>query len=477
MKIHAPLIAAFLLFSAALSRADAPPNLVPDASFETPAGAWFPTIADANQGSYFVAKEKVAGAAQGDFVLAIQGWDKVGSRVLSGPLTLSEGEYSAFWKVRSFGGKADAGAKVELALIDEKGQTQLLSLGEFVLDDKGEWKQITATAKLAAPVEKARLAFVVSGPQQGARVEVDVLGLFAGSTPAPVNDNADFAWFEAEAMDGGAAWTVGDHVVGWYSDLPSGDHVLVGAAAVAEADNAPAVKTLKVRNAGAHRLWLRFLHLAQPLAGGFTLALKQNGKVVAEQIINEGDEKWGAPYNWVWTSIQADLQPGEVEVAVSRPAAGSSWIGRRLDLLVFTDLLDYQPQTGDFRPKGFLRFTNTSAEPEPYNLWVFLVRHQMPDFYETAGILSTPVGADATATLFPTKKTNGSRPGKARPGSMSAGFCGPAAGATTCRSSPRAPRTSRVWSKKALKGLSKSLPATNIACCEKSKSIRTRRAS
>jgi hypothetical protein len=409
MKSTLLLLVATLLGSSLLCRAQAPLNLVPDASFEAPVYSFF---SEEGKGNYFAAKEKVAGATDGNFVLALQGWENAGSQVLSLPFDLTSDTYSATWKAHSFGNASGAG--VELALFDEAGKQQLASLGKFSLNNNGQWSEIKANGvKLSTPAARGRLAFLVSGPQEGARLEIDQLGLFAGSTTGTVTDNTDFAWFEAEELANGKNWEAGGHFNSWYPDLPSGMKMLVGVGAVVEADNSPVTKTLTIHAAGRHRLWLRLLHIASSIGGTYTIALRQNGQTVASREINDGDAQFGKPYNWVWTSLDADLQKGEVEVVLTRPPGGVSWVARRLDLFALTNLLDYKPQIQDFRPRGFLRFTNTSTGVEPYVLLVSVHRLQGPVYYVVPGVLSN--SGWSGSFYAPTDKTKWLSPGESTP--------------------------------------------------------------
>lgn len=378
----------FIAVAASLGDALQKTNLVPDASFESPAPLWIgETSLGAGQNMAFAAKELVTGAADGKYVLAIQGWEKAGTKILSPAFALDSETYSATLKARSSG--RVEGATVELALYDEKGAQRLASFGTAPLDGKGQWSALVGTAvKLAAPAASGRLAIVVSGPQKGARVEIDQLGLFAGSVVGDVNSVHDFIWFEAEEMAGGKAWKVAEHYTGWYSDQPSGMKMLAGPDGIAEADNKPVSKTVTVGVAGPHRLWMRFLSPHSEYSGKFTIALQQNGETLAFKEITDNDPAHGPQYSWVWTSLDANLKTGAAQIVVTRPAAGTSWVNRKLDLFLLTSLLDHKPKLDDFRPRVYMRFTNLSTAQEPFNLWMFVRRHQPPVYYAVPGMLS-----------------------------------------------------------------------------------------
>lgn len=418
---HLPVVLTLLLASTAVY-AQPTGNLIPDASFESPAPAWF---SEEGKGSYFAAKEKVAGAADGNFVLAIEGWENSGSRILSAPLDLPTDTLSAIWKVRSFGNAP--GAEAELALFDAQGEQKLSSLGTYALNGNGQWNEIKANGvKLDTPAARGRVALVLSGPQEGARVEVDQAGLFAGGTLGEVSGKTDFVWFEAEEMAVGKSWFVQDHYLNAYADLPSGMKMLAGPDTVSEAENRPAVKTVTVSTAGRHRLWVRVVHNVPVIASTYTVSLKQNGQAVASKEMNDGDDKLGPGYNWIWIALDADLAAGDTEVVLTRPAGGVSWMSRKVDLFVLTNQLSYQPQMDDFKPKGYLRFTNTSTGQEPYCLWAFVQHHQAPDYFATPGILSD--AGWSRGYYVPADKTKWLQQGESTPWVNISQFLRPAGG-------------------------------------------------
>jgi hypothetical protein len=365
------------------SRAEAAENLVPDASFESPAPSWF---CEEGKGDYFAGKEKVAKAADGQQALAIQGWMKAGSRILSPVFDLPGDTFSGTMKARSFG-KANGGS-VELALFDEKGEGKLASFGSVVIDGKGEWKAVLAKGvKLSAPSKCGRLGLVVTGPQKGMRLEVDQVGLFAGGEAGTVSDNAEFQSFEAEAMADGKGWKTMDHFVCWYREEPSGMKMLSGSEGSAP-ESLTVRHSLTVRFPGKHRLWVRLFRTSEGNRARYQIAVQQKEKVVATREIDDGDPALGPDLTWVWVPVDAVLSPGDVQVVVTRPSEGASWVARKIDLFLLTNLMDYQPRMADFRPKAYIRFTNLSEKQDPFCVWVFSHRLAGPIFYVSPGMLS-----------------------------------------------------------------------------------------
>ncbi len=362
-------------------------NLAVDASFESPLPAWF---AERSGTSYFAGKEQVAGAADGRCVLAIEGWDKAGSTILSRPVALSGNGsstpvLSATAAVRSFA-KGEP-TTFELALFDEKGTKKLASFGRLALDGKGTWHTVAQTGvRLEAAVANCRLGFIVAGRQDQSRVEVDCVGLFRGSTLGPGNDNCDLAVLEAEELADGRVWRVVEHYGSWYRGVPSGGKMLAGPHGIKPEENRPVSRALIVRRAGPHMLWIR-LHTG-PYAGKYTLTLRQSGATVAQKEIAENDPRLGQQYQWVWESLPANLREGDVELMLTRPAQEASWVTRKIDLFVLANQQDYVPEVEHFRPQGYLRFVNLSPGVEPFCLWIWVRRHEGPQWYANPGMLT-----------------------------------------------------------------------------------------
>jgi hypothetical protein len=372
------------LWAAAAGAAD---NLVVDASFESPLPSWF---AERAETSYYAGKSDVDEAAEGSVALLIEGWDRAGSTILSPPIRLDEPVpnplvMSATASV-AWSGTVD-GATFELALFDAAGQNKIASFGVSSASGEYSWQ---AVSRAGVPVEPApgivRLGLIVAGPQAGGRAYVDCVGLFVGPALEPVTDNSDLVVLEAEELADGTVWKVVDHYPSWYEGTPSGMKMLAGSHGIQPSENRPVTRQLTVRCPGPHVLWLRFQ--AGPYAGTFTVTVRQQGKICGQREICEDDPQHERQYRWVWDALPVDLQAGDVELELTRPPGESSWVTRKLDLFALTNWRDYQPKVAHFRPSGYLRFTNRSTDQEPFCLWLFVRRHEGPQWYATPGILS-----------------------------------------------------------------------------------------
>lgn len=359
-------------------------NLVPDASFEAPSPSWF---SEEGKGGYFAGKELRTDALDGRSVMDIQGWNAGGSTILSPVFELDGDVYSGALGVRSFGTTQDG--TVEFILFDEKGTVKLGSFGSLSMDGKGQWGRVEAKAvKLVQAAKRGRLGIVVKGKTQDGRLEVDMAGLFSGNLIGEMSDNADWVAFEAEDLANGKSWKSKDHFTTWYKDEPLGMKMLDGAPGVVGAENTPATKVVDVRHAGPYRLWLRILHVDKNTCDAYRVSVRQDGAEVTSKDINDGDEQLGKRYSWVWVGLDVVLKAGKAEIIFSRPAGCKSWISRKVDFCLLTNLLDYKPDAADFRPQAFARFTNLSEGQPPYCVWWFVHRLRGPVYYVNPGMLS-----------------------------------------------------------------------------------------
>lgn len=263
----------WLMLAASLNGAE---NLVPDASFES---ALPPCWAQRSGTSYYADKQKVADAADGQMVLVIEAWDHKGSRVLAAPVDLPDDAAggiacSGTVRIRSFGPLQ--GATLEMALFDEPGRKRLATIGRMGLDGSGQWQTLRGEGiRLEPKVRKVRLAFVVSGPQDASRVEIDLVGLFAGQNPGSVTDNSDLTMLEAEDLADGVAWKVVEHYTCWYRGSPSRMKMLAGSQPLRPEQNRRATSRLTIRKPGRHKLWVRF-HSGDH-GGEFQVTMRQGG--------------------------------------------------------------------------------------------------------------------------------------------------------------------------------------------------------
>lgn len=380
-------------------------NLVRDASFKAGPRLWFN---ETGQGNYHISRDLVPDAKDGRFVMAVHGWEKFGSVILSPPIPLAGTSFSATMDIRARGDNSDA--KVELLLFDAEGQNELASFGEILPGAK--WDTLAAAATLKAEEKEGRLGIRVSGRQKGVTLEVDRVGLFAGSKLEPVSDNGETFLIEASELADGKAWQAVSADGGdMYFDPAFTKTVLSGYGALPPDESGEVARTITIRQGGDYRLWVRFLQTSN-MPGAFTVSLRQAGRVVAEKKL-ESSEGTGDPWLWRWDSLSARLEPGEAELVLSRPPEGAGGVSRRLDRFFLTNNTDYEVKDIDLRTPVYFRVTNRSEGVEPFCFWLFVRRHIGPDWYATPGMLSH--GGFSLAYNLPVDPDKWLAPGESTP--------------------------------------------------------------
>lgn len=360
-------------------------NLIPDASFETGPRSWFP---ENGKDEYYAIREKVSKAADGQYVLAISGWDLRGSSVLSPPLPLEGTTFGATANVRLRG--VDPDVDIELVLLDADGKKVLASFGK--LRPGAEWAALKGEGvTIPEGVTEGRLGIHVSGPQKGMTLEVDQVGLFAGDAIGDVADKGETWQLEATALASGKGWMSVPRKGGdMYKDPAfSEESVLVGYKPLPKDETGEVSRTIPIRHGGKYRLWVRFLQSQHDPPGNFTFSLRQNGKRIAEKTVDTSLRAGRIPWHWHWESLEAQLEPGEVELVLDRPPEHATPYERRLDLFYLTNNTDYEARDEDFRDPIYMRFVNASEETEPFCFWIFIRRAAGPRWHASPGMLGS----------------------------------------------------------------------------------------
>ncbi|HEX5660396.1 MAG TPA: hypothetical protein VFX59_24545, partial [Polyangiales bacterium] len=369
---HLALALAFFLLG--LGPAAKAQNLVPDPSFEADAPSWF--VEDGSP-SYVAEKRVLAPREGGQTVLAISAWATQGAQVSSLPFAVRAGAVSATACVRLLG---DQPVDAELYLVDEKGE-HLTTFFKTRIAPGVSWRRLNATSSLATSAD-VRLVLAVTGPSRGAHLELDDVGLFESRQPSLVSDTSHFEWFDGETLAGQSpAWRSADHFPSWYHEFPIGGRMLNGAGPVAPQDNKPAVRRVQVRAAGTYVLWTRFLRTNAANRGAFSVEIVQDGKRAG--VLDVADDSaatfGGAELEWVFAPLRVRLIAGTAEIVLRRPAVEVSWVARKIDMFVLTNLAYFTPQATDFRTHGFVRFVNEGNEG--FCLFADLRRHQGPTWH------------------------------------------------------------------------------------------------
>lgn len=183
----------------------------------------------------------------------------------------------------------------------------------------------------------------------------------------------------------GQGWWAGQ---GWADDIyeaTSGDAVLGN-----DGGSGEAKAEVKIPTSGRHNVWVRYLKIGK-YGGSFGLRIEQNGAVVFDKHYRtqpEGDE-----WRPMWEKFEADLQAGPATLTLYIAVPG---IRQRVDCVLITPDLDYEPNYRDFAPQVFLRFR--LLEPAvPTAAYVSTYLHRAPVYYFDPGLFTSAglgVGGD-----------------------------------------------------------------------------------
>jgi len=174
----------------------------------------------------------------------------------------------------------------------------------------------------------------------------------------------------------GAGWSAGD---GWNDDIyeaTSGDAVLGNSG-----DRGEARKEVVIPAEGAYNVWARYLKIgAYP--GSFGLRIEQGGQVVFDEKYRTQPE--GNDWRPMWEKHEARLSAGPATLTVYLAVPG---IRQRLDCVLITPELDYQPDYHDFGKQVFIRFRLLDpAEPVVARVTTYM--HRAPIWYGDPGTIT-----------------------------------------------------------------------------------------
>ncbi len=175
----------------------------------------------------------------------------------------------------------------------------------------------------------------------------------------------------------GPEWFVGR---GWNDDIytaTSGD-------AVIGSNGGPkgqATKTVTIPADGKYNVWVRYLRIGT-YKGSFGLKIEQGGKVVFDAHYRENPQ--GTGWKPEWEKFEAQLSRGEAKLTlyIARPG-----IRQRIDCVLLTPRLDYQPDYTDFAPQVFVRL-KVEQPAAPWRAQINAYHHRAPRWYAHGGWLS-----------------------------------------------------------------------------------------
>jgi len=203
-----------------------------------------------------------------------------------------------------------------------------------------------------------------------------VLGTGVGGANGDLRSRSVFVEGE-DFQPVGQGWWAGQ---GWADDIyeaTSGDAVLGNDGGGGEAKAEVVIPT-----SGRHNVWVRYLKIGK-YGGSFGLRIEQKGVVVFDghyRTHPEGDE-----WRPMWEKFEADLQAGPATLTLYIAVPG---IRQRVDCVLITADLGYEPNYRDFAPQVFLRFRLLEPQ-QPTAVYLSTYLHRAPVYYFDPGLFTS----------------------------------------------------------------------------------------
>jgi hypothetical protein len=194
----------------------------------------------------------------------------------------------------------------------------------------------------------------------------------------------------------GNDWRPGD---GWADDIydaTSGNAVLANDGGQGEAR-----RDVVIPAAGTYNAWVRYLKIGD-YKGSFGLRILQGGQTVFEHVYRTTPT--GGDWRGLWETFAAPLNAGPATLVLYLAVPG---IRQRLDCVLLTPDLTYEPDYRDFAPRAFLRFRLLDpAVPVTVHLRTYI--HRAPIYYHDPGLVTSaglgaagaPIAAGAWSPWF-----------------------------------------------------------------------------
>jgi hypothetical protein len=173
----------------------------------------------------------------------------------------------------------------------------------------------------------------------------------------------------------GPEWVAGE---GWHDDIyeaNSGNAVLAN-----DGGKGEATKEVVIPADGTYNAWVRYLKVGA-YAGTFGLRVEQNGQVALDAEYRTKPE--GADWKPVWEKFEGKLVAGPAKLTFYIKQPG---IRQRIDCVLLTPNLTYEPNYRDFAPQVFLR-VRLSEPQESVSVRVSTYQHRAPVWYGEPGTI------------------------------------------------------------------------------------------
>ncbi|MBM3472342.1 MAG: hypothetical protein FJX75_03590 [Armatimonadetes bacterium] len=173
----------------------------------------------------------------------------------------------------------------------------------------------------------------------------------------------------------GPEWVAGE---GWRDDIyeaNSGNAVLAN-----DGGKGEATKDVVIPADGTYNAWVRYLKVGA-YAGTFGLRVEQNGQVALDAEYRTKPE--GADWKPMWEKFEAGLVAGPAKLTLYIKQPG---IRQRIDCVLLTPNLTYEPNYRDFAPQVFLRVRLIEPE-QAVSVRVSTYQHRAPVWYGEPGTI------------------------------------------------------------------------------------------
>ena len=192
----------------------------------------------------------------------------------------------------------------------------------------------------------------------------------------------------------GKSWYARKHFGAWYSGIPSGGKLICGY----KSGMVEATGSVNLTRDAEYKVWIRYIDLQRYRNKiGFTITLKQNGKVVAEKKFDtgaskrstkQGVKKWGRGFAcFVWDSMTVKLNSGPVEIILSKCDKNvKTSMARIVDCFVFVPDQNYQPKIADFFKPLYVKVKMLPEQTIPVVMHIFGRRPRKPWYIRHANI-------------------------------------------------------------------------------------------
>ena len=183
--------------------------------------------------------------------------------------------------------------------------------------------------------------------------------------------SAETIYVEAETFTPtGDGWTIASNPQTRPASLAKTLHGATGA------KDSTATKTLKFKEGGKYRIWVRHNYHAR-WRGTFQLALSQNGRELASKKFDITPNAETKDWDYIWDYLDADLPAGDTTLTLSKDQNSTSYV-RHVDCVLLTTDKELIPDHLAYGPQTWLRVTLGDVYEKPVQIHIFADHHRAP---------------------------------------------------------------------------------------------------